>query len=91
MTIKDMLKSGKTPDDLIKEINNAQREINAEKNKREKLKDEFVKAAINYYKALHGQEPAPEVVGQFIDRIEKAEKTGLKDKKENNSDTGEEK
>ena len=30
LTIKEMLKSGKTPDDLIREINNAQREIKAE-------------------------------------------------------------
>ena len=30
MTIKEMLKSGKTPDDLIKEINEAQRELDNE-------------------------------------------------------------
>lgn len=82
-----MLQAGKTPQDLIKEINDAQREINAEKDKREELKDTFVKAAIDYYKAVHGREPAPEFVGQFVDRIEEAEKKGLKDKKENKPNT----
>lgn len=90
LTIKEMLQAGKTPQDLIKEINDAQREINAEKNKREELKDNFIKAAIDYYKALYGREPAPEFVGQFVDRIEEAEKEGLKDKKENKPNADEE-
>lgn len=74
LTIKEMLQAGKTPQDLIKEINDAQREINAENNKREELKDAFVKACIEYYSAIYGREPEPEYVGFFVDRIEKAEK-----------------
>ena len=90
LTIKEMLQAGKTPQDLIKEINDAQKEINAEKNKREEVKNKFIQAAINYYRAVHGREPEPEFVGQFVDRIEEAEKKGLKDKKENKPNTDDE-
>ena len=71
-----MLKAGKTPEDLYKEIHQAQREINAEKEKADKLektRDKLVEAAIEHTKALYGKDPDPKQIEIFINRLKAEE------------------
>ena len=87
MTIKDMLKAGKTPEDLYKEINQAQREINAEKvaaakqEQKEKevaaAREKVVQAMKEYSKIMYGVEPDVKLMDNFnsdLAEIEKASK-----------------
>ena len=87
MTIKEMLKAGKTPEDLYKEIFQAQREINAEKiaaaeqEKKEKAvaaaREKVVQAMKEYSKVMYGVEPDVELIDSFnsdLAEIEKASK-----------------
>lgn len=87
MTIKEMLKSGKTPDELLKEINQAQREIEAEKKKaveqekKEKevaaAREKVVQAMKEYSKVLYGVDPDVKLMDGFnsdLAEIEKASK-----------------
>ena len=87
MTIKDMLKSGKSVNDLYKEINDAQREIEAEKKaaaeqeKREKevaaAREKVVQAMKEYSKIMYGVEPDVKLMDNFnsdLAEIEKASK-----------------
>lgn len=87
LTIKEMLLSGKTPDDLLKEITKAQREIDAEKAKaaeQEKRKKEIaaarekvVQAMKEYSKILYGVDPDVKLMDSFnsdLAEIEKASK-----------------
>ena len=87
MTIKDMLKSGKSVEDLYKEINDAQREINAEKKKaaeqekKEKevaaAREKVVQAMKEYSKIMYGVEPDVKLMDNFnsdFAEIEKASK-----------------
>lgn len=87
LTIKDMLLSGKTPDDLLKEINQAQREIDAEKKKaaeQEKknkevaaAREKVVQAIKEYSKVMYGVEPDITLMDNFnkdLAAIEKASK-----------------
>lgn len=85
MTIKEMLKSGKTPDDLLKEINQAQREIDAEKRKaaeqekKEKAvaaaREKVVQAMKEYSKILYGVEPDITLMDGFNKDLAEIEKT----------------
>lgn len=87
LTIKEMLLSGKTPDDLLKEINKAQREIDAEKKaaaeqeKKEKeiaaAREKVVQAMKEYSKLIYGVEPDIKIMDNFnndLAEIEKASK-----------------
>ena len=82
-----MLKSGKTPDELLKEINQAQREIEAEKKKaaeqekKEKAvaaaREKIVQAMKEYSKVMYGVEPDIKLIDSLnsdLERIEKASK-----------------
>lgn len=92
MTIKEMLKAGKTPQDLLKEINDAQREIDAEKKKvaeqekKEKAvaaaREKVVQAMKEYSKVLYGVEPDITIMDGFnndLAEIEKASKLVISD------------
>ena len=71
LTIKEMLASGKTPDDLLKEINQAKRELEQERKEKEReaakqkehaekvaaARDKVVQAMKEYSKLLYGVEP----------------------------------
>ena len=80
-----MLKSGKTPDDLLKEINQAQREIDAEKRKateqekKEKAvaaaREKVVQAMKEYSKILYGVEPDITLMDGFNKDLAEIEKT----------------
>ena len=87
MTIKDMLKSGKSVNDLYKEISDAQREIEAEKKKaaeqekKEKeiaaAREKVVQAMKEYSKIMYGVEPDVKLMDNFnadLAEIEKASK-----------------
>ena len=87
MTIKDMLKSGKSVEDLCNEINQAQREIDAEKKKaaeqekKEKevaaAREKVVQAMKEYSKIMYGVEPDVKLMDNFnsdLAEIEKASK-----------------
>ena len=87
MTIKDMLRNGATPDDLLKEINKAQRELDAEKaaeqEKKEKEKrvaaarEKVVQAMKEYSKEMYGMEPDITLMDNFnkdLTKIEQAVK-----------------
>lgn len=87
LTIKDMLLSGKTPDDLLKEITKAQREIEADKKKaaeqekKEKevaaAREKVVQAMKEYSKIMYGVEPDVKLMDNFnsdLAEIEKASK-----------------
>lgn len=84
LTIKEMLKSGKTPDDLLREINQAQREIEAEKKKaaeQEKknkevaaAREKVVQAMKEYSKVMYGVEPDITLMDDFNKDLEKIEK-----------------
>ena len=79
MTIKEMLQNGKTPDELIKEISAAQREITREKEEaqrkaeQEKKRSEavagarqkVVEAMKEYSKLLYGVEPDIKLMDSF--------------------------
>ena len=82
-----MLKSGKTPDDLLKEITKAQREIEAEKKeaaeqeKKSKevavAREKVVQAMKEYSKVLYGVDPDVKLMDNFnsdLAEIEKASK-----------------
>ena len=82
-----MLKSGKSVNDLYKEINDAQREIEAEKKaaaeqeKREKevaaAREKVVQAMKEYSKIMYGVEPDVKLMDNFnsdLAEIEKASK-----------------
>lgn len=82
-----MLKAGKTPEDLIKEINDATREIDAEKKKaaeQEKknkevaaAREKVIQAMKDYSKVLYGVEPDITLMDGFnkdLAEIEKASK-----------------
>ena len=82
-----MLKAGKTPDELLKEINQAQREIDAEKKaaveqeKKEKAvaaaREKVVQAMKEYSKVMYGVEPDVKLMDNFnsdLAEIEKASK-----------------
>ena len=82
-----MLKSGKSVEDLYKEINDAQREITAEKKKaaeqekREKevaaAREKVVQAIKEYSKLVYGVEPDVKLMDDFNDdlaAIERASK-----------------
>lgn len=79
-----MLLSGKTPDDLLKEINQAQREIDAEKKKaaeQEKknkevaaAREKVVQAMKEYSKVMYGVEPDITLMDDFNKDLEKIEK-----------------
>ena len=87
MTIKEMLEAGKTPEDLYKEIHQAQREINAEKEaaakqeEKEKAvaaaREKVVQAMKEYSKVMYGVEPDVKLMDNFnsdLAEIEKASK-----------------
>jgi len=87
LTIKEMLKAGKTPEELIKEINDATREIDAEKKKaveQEKknkevaaAREKVIQAMKEYSKILYGVEPDITLMDGFnkdLAEIEKASK-----------------
>ena len=82
-----MLKAGKTPDDLLKEINKAQREIDAEKKaaveqeKKEKAvaaaRQKVIDAMKEYSRVLYGVDPDVKLMDNFnsdLAEIEKASK-----------------
>ena len=88
MTIKDMLKSGKSPEDLIKEITDAQREIKkeeeaakrkaAEQEKKEKAvaaaREKVVQAMKEYSKIMYGVEPDVKLMDSFNSDLAEIEK-----------------
>ena len=87
LTIKEMLKSGKSVNDLYKEISDAQREIDAEKRKaaeqekKEKAvaaaREKVVQAMKEYSRILYGVEPDVKLMDNFnsdLAEIEKASK-----------------
>ena len=87
LTIKEMLKSGKSVNDLYKEISDAQREIDAEKRKaaeqekKEKAvaaaREKVVQAMKEYSKILYGVEPDIKLMDNFnkdLAEIENASK-----------------
>lgn len=87
MTIKEMLLGGKTPDDLYKEIHQAQKEIDAEKKataeqeKRKKevaaAREKVVQAMKEYSKVLYGVDSDVKLMDNFnsdLAEIEKASK-----------------
>ena len=79
-----MLESGKTPDDLLKEINQAQREIEkekkaaAEQEKKNKAvaaaREKVVQAMKEYSKVMYGVEPDITLMDDFNKDLEKIEK-----------------
>ena len=89
MTIKEMLKNGKSPEDLIKEINDATREIKEEAAARKKAEAEKKERAVaaarqkvvdamkEYSKVLYGVDPDVKLMDNFnsdLAEIEKASK-----------------
>ena len=88
LTIKEMLKSGKSPEDLIREINNAQREIKAEEDaakrkaaeqeKKNKevaaAREKVIQAMKEYSKVMYGVEPDITLMDDFNKDLEKIEK-----------------
>ena len=80
-----MLKAGKTPEDLIKEINEAQREIKKEqadaatKAELALVKKDLVKALTSYFKVLHnGKEPDAKHIDDLINQINETEEEAKK-------------
>ena len=79
-----MLESGKTPDDLLKEINQAQCEIEkekkaaAEQEKKNKAvaaaREKVVQAMKEYSKVMYGVEPDITLMDDFNKDLEKIEK-----------------
>jgi hypothetical protein len=79
-----MLKGGKSPEDLIKEINDAQREINAEKKaaaeqeKKEKkvaaAREKVVQAMKEYSTLIYGVEPDIKLMDNFNSDLAEIEK-----------------
>ena len=88
MTIKEMLKAGKTPEELIKEINDATREIKkedeaaarekAEAEKREKAvaaaRQKVVDAMKEYSRVLYGVDPDVKLLDNFNSDLAEIEK-----------------
>lgn len=87
LTIKEMLKSGKSANELYKEITDAQREIDAEKKaaveqeKKSKevaaAREKVVQAMKEYSKVLYGVDPDVKLMDNFnsdLAEIEKASK-----------------
>jgi hypothetical protein len=79
-----MLKGGKSPEDLIKEINDAQREINAEKKaaaeqeeKEKKVaaaREKVVQAMKEYSTLIYGVEPDIKLMDNFNSDLAEIEK-----------------
>ena len=88
MTIKEMLKHGKSPEDLIKEINDATREIKKEEEaaarkkveaeKKEKAvaaaRQKVVDAMKEYSKTLYGVDPDVKLMDNFNSDLAEIEK-----------------
>ena len=88
LTIKEMLKSGKTPEDLVREINKAYREIKteeeeakkkaAEQEKKEKAvaaaREKVVQAMKEYSKIMYGVEPDVKLMDSFNSDLAEIEK-----------------
>ena len=88
MTIKEMLKNGKSPEDLIKEINDATREIKKEEEaaarkkveaeKKEKevaaARQKVVDAMKEYSKTLYGVDPDVKLMDNFNSDLAEIEK-----------------
>ena len=79
MTIKDMLKAGKTPEELMKEINDAQRELTREKDKEKAVaaaRQKVVDAMKEYSKLLYGREPDIRLMDNFNKDLKDVENAG---------------
>ena len=84
LTIKEMLLNGKTPDDLLKEITKAQKEIDAEKKtaaeqeKKEKevaaAREKVVQAMKEYSTLIYGVEPDIKLMDNFNSDLAEIEK-----------------
>ena len=87
LTIKEMLKSGKTPEELVREINSAKRELDKEAEQEKKKKEaaaarekqvqiarqKVVDAMKEYSKVLYGVEPDIKLMDSFNSDLKEIE------------------
>ena len=75
MTIKEMLKSGKTPDDLIKEINEAQRELDNEQKYAKEIdasRGSAIDAIVDYLDLITGSTLSDEDIESLYEELKNA-------------------